>query len=97
VNLVFARRALREIDRCARWWVKHRDARLLFEQELAEALQRIRTDPKAGQVYRVVANGEQLRLLMPKTAHHVYYRLDGSERVLILSVWGARRQRGPNI
>jgi plasmid stabilization system protein ParE len=97
VNLVFARRALREIDRCARWWVAHRDARSLFEEELAEALRRMRTEPKEGQLYRAVPAGEQLRLLMPKTAHHVYYRLDGPERILILSVWGARRERGPNV
>jgi hypothetical protein len=38
VKLVFARRALREIDRSARWWIEHRDARGLFEEELAQAL-----------------------------------------------------------
>jgi hypothetical protein len=37
---------------------------------------------------------EQRRVLMPKTAHHVYQRVD-SDQVVILAVWGARRQRSP--
>jgi plasmid stabilization system protein ParE len=48
-------------------------------------------------MYRVVRGREQRRLLMPKTARHIYYRLDGPERILILSVWGARRGRGPKL
>jgi plasmid stabilization system protein ParE len=97
VRLVFARRALREIDRAARWWVANRDARTLFEEELAQALRQIRTEPGIGQVYRVVRGREQRRLLMRKTARHVYYRVEAPERILILSVWGARRGRGPKL
>jgi plasmid stabilization system protein ParE len=97
VKLVFARRALREIERHARWWNEHRDAKTLFEEELAHALLQIRTDPKLGRVYRVVRDQEQRRILMPKTARHVYYRIDGPERILILAVWGARRRRGPQL
>jgi plasmid stabilization system protein ParE len=97
VKLVFARRVLREIERNGRWWVTHRDAKTLFEEELARALRQIREDPTIGAVYRVIRNREQRRILMPKTARHVYYRLDGPERILILSVWGARRRRGPKI
>jgi plasmid stabilization system protein ParE len=97
VKLVFARRALREIDRAARWWVAHRDARTLFEEELAEVLRQVRVNPRLGQVYRVVRGREQRRILMRKTAQHVYYRIDGPEQILVLSVWGARRGRGPKL
>lgn len=72
MKIVFARRALREIERCARWWVAHRDAHALFADELAEALDQIRNDPAVGPVHRIVAGREQRRVLMPKTAHHVY-------------------------
>ena len=96
MKLVFARRALREIERHARWWVEHRDARGLFEEELAYALRLIRTDPNCGQLYRHTRGREQRRVLMPKTARHVYFRRE-PERILILSVWGARRGRGPKL
>jgi plasmid stabilization system protein ParE len=96
VKLVFARRALREIERSARWWVEHRDARGLFEGELAQALQQIRDDPNCGQLYRHVRGREQRRVLMPKTARHVYFRRE-AEDVMILSMWGARRGRGPKL
>jgi plasmid stabilization system protein ParE len=97
VKLEFARRALRELERTERWWVQHRDAKLLFQEELAAVLRQVRADPKVGQVYRVVGNREQMRILMPKTSQHVYYRVDGAERILILAVWGARRRRGPQL
>lgn len=96
MKLVFAQRALRDIERCATWWVQHRDSRELFADELLVALDRIRRDPVLGPVYRVVRGLEQRRLLMPKTAHHVYYRIDG-ESLLILTVWGARRGRPPRL
>lgn len=94
MKLVFARRALPEIERCARWWVEHRVARGVFAEELAHALDQIRNDPKVGPIHRVVGDREQRRVLMPKTAHHVYYRV-GPEEIYVLSVWGARRGRGP--
>lgn len=96
MKLLFARRALREIERDARWWVEHRDAKGLFEGELAHALREIRADPKLGHVYRVVRGHEQRRFLMPKTSRHLYYRVD-EESILILAVWGARRRRGPKL
>lgn len=96
MKLVFAQRALREIERCARWWVQHRDARGLFAEEFADALDRIRREPTLGPVYRTVRGGEQRRVLMPKTAHHVYYRI-AREEIIVLSVWGAQRRRAPRL
>lgn len=75
---------------------KHRDARELFADELLEALARIRRDPTLGRPYRAVDGREQRRLLMPKTGHHVYFRIEG-ETVLVLTVWGARRGHPPAI
>ena len=98
MKIKYALRALREIDQTARWWYEHRpDARSLFEQELAAAIRQIRTAPRLGKVYRVVRGREQRRVLMPKTAQHVYYRVAGPELILILSVWDARRRHGPRL
>jgi plasmid stabilization system protein ParE len=97
VNVKYALRALKEIERCDRWWIAHRDATSLFEEELAATIGLIRSDPGLGRVYRVVGTMVQRRILMPKTAHHLYYRLEGPDLILVLSVWGARRKRGPNL
>ena len=97
MNLKYALRALKEIEECDRWWKANRDAHSLFEEELAAAIRQIRTDPRLGQVYRVVGTLVQRRILMPKTAHHLYYRLEGPDLILVLSVWGARRKRGPKL
>jgi len=98
VKINFARRALQEIDRNARWWREHRPAaRMLFDEELAEALKQIRTNPGLGQLYRVVRGRQQRRVLMPKTKHHVYYRRETAERIMVLSVWSAVRGRGPRL
>jgi plasmid stabilization system protein ParE len=97
VNLKYALRALKEIDQCARWWKAHRDAQFLFQEELAAAIRQTRTQPQLGQIYRVVGARVQRRLLMPKTEYHLYYRLEGPDLILVLSVWGARRKRGPQL
>ncbi len=97
MNIKYALRALKEIEQCARWWVAHRDARFLFEEELAAAIRQIRSVPQLGRIYRVVGARIQRRVLMPKTEHHVYYRFEEPDLILILSVWGARRKRGPNL
>ena len=94
MKLVFSQRALREIERCGRWWIEHRNARELFAEELTDAFDRIRREPTLGPVYRVTGGREQRRVLMPRTAHHVYYRITGDELV-VLAVWGARRGRAP--
>ena len=36
------------------------------------------------------------RVLLRRTAYHVYFGLNGDELV-VLSVWGARRGRGPKL
>jgi plasmid stabilization system protein ParE len=97
VNVKYALRALKEIEQFDRWWITHRDAKFLFEEEFAAAIRRICSDPQLGQIYRVVEERVQRRILMPKTAHHLYYRLEGPDLILVLSVWGARRKHGPKL
>jgi hypothetical protein len=97
VTLEFAKRAEHEILLKGREWLTWADEKLLFEQELAEALTRIKRHPGSGQPYSISRGKRVLRVYMPKTENHVYYRQDGPELVRVLCVWGSRRKRGPRI
>jgi len=36
------------------------------------------------------------RLLLPKTRNHVYYAVE-AEEVVVVSIWGAPKRRGPKL
>ena len=81
------------------WWRRQRaHAQDLFEQELARALERIVATPELGSLYEQDRRDdvEVRRLLMPKTCNHVYYAVTPSE-IVVITVWGARRGRGPRV
>jgi plasmid stabilization system protein ParE len=89
---------MREAERHARWWRENRPAaRTLFEEELRAALEQIRTIPNLGSTYRAMPGLEHRRVLMPKTAYHVYYRIVRPNLVRIVSVWSAVRGREPKL
>jgi plasmid stabilization system protein ParE len=98
VKLELAPRAVRDAERHARWWREHRPAaRLLFDQELAAALEQIRTQPESGLTYPGIAGKDYRRLLLPRTRFHVYYRLAALDRIRVVAIWGAVRERGPRL
>jgi hypothetical protein len=51
-----------------------------------------------GAVYKM-RNGNQVRhVVLPKTDYHVYFEIDrDADWIMILVVWGARRERGPKL
>ena len=98
MKLELAPRFVREAERCAAWWRENRPAaRFLFDEELRAALDQIRTAPELGSVYAAMAGREHRRVLMPRTRHHVYYRVVDVSVVRVVSVWGATRGRGPRL
>ncbi len=93
----FAPRALAEAKRRKTWWLKNRPAAPdLFELELGAMLSVLPTTPIMGTVYEADVGFPVRRVLLKKTATHVYFGLNGDELV-VLSVWGARRRRGPKL
>jgi len=99
VTLTLSPRAIREAERCARWWYEHRPAsRMLFDEELGRALDQIRGAPDLGGVFQSRRNGrEYRRVLMPRTRTHVYYRVEGVDQVRVVAIWSAVRGRGPRL
>jgi len=97
VKVRFAPRALAEAKRRKAWWLKNRPAAPdLFELEFGAALSTLVTMPNMGKVYDAGGGFPVRRLLLKKTATHVYFGLNGDELV-VLSVWGARHRRGPKL
>ena len=98
MKLEFAPRAIREAERCTRWWRENRPAAPnLFDEELRTALDQIRTAPGLGSFYEAMAGREHRRVLMLQTRYHVYYRVAGPERVRVVAIWSAVRGRGPRL
>ena len=99
MNIRISNRARTRIRAEDEWWRSNRgDAPDLFKQELAEAFDRIRRAPSVRQVYAAIEGAPVRRVLMPVTEHHVYYSIDDkADEVVIETVWGARRKRGPKL
>ena len=99
MKLRISRRARSQIERIQAWWVENRPASpALFLDELAATERRLRAAPELGAVYTEGKGGVVRRVVLPKTQHHIYYRIDleGTE-LMVLVVWGARRGRLPKL
>jgi plasmid stabilization system protein ParE len=69
----------------------------LFERELATALEHILATPTLGSVYdQGDLEVPVRRVPLPKSKNHVYYAAEANE-VVVLSIWGAPKGRGPNL
>ena len=81
------------------WWRANRPGtRHLFDQELAEAQQKVLATPTLGTVHGTVRGMEIRRILLPKTDQHFYFSVDKKAGVILVHmVWGARRGRPPKL
>ena len=98
MKLVLLDEAQRRFEEEDSWWRENRDAKELFVQEFAKALEQVSMMPETGQRYRR-AHGKLIqRVLLKKTRCHVYYFHDREHDLLeIHSVWGGRKRRGPKL
>lgn len=85
-----------QIDQQHRWWIENRDQPQLFEVELAAALDLVGLLPGIGTPYELSPIPRVRRLYLDKIDSHLYYTYD-DERVIIRSLWGARRGGGPSL
>ncbi|MBX3224455.1 MAG: hypothetical protein KF795_28320 [Labilithrix sp.] len=93
----FTPRAEAEAEREQAWWREHRpDAPEVFANELAQAIGQIVRRPTAGAIYPSTFPDVVRRVLLTKTRNHVYFTVHEDE-IVILSVWGAPRRRGPKL
>ncbi len=104
MKLRLAPTALAEAKSIMTWWRTNRPAAAdLSEQELNATLERIASTPTLGSPYEGGNLGVPVRrLLLPKSKskskskNHVYFVVDG-DKVIVISVWGAPKSRGPKL
>ena len=68
----------------------------MFVQELEQALKVIAALPGAGTLYPQSPVPGVRRIYLRRVAAHLYYTFD-NDQVIVRSLWGARRERGPQI
>ena len=99
MKLKITKRALRRTKIVDAWWREHRLAAPdVFSDELAWAKRELLSRPDLAPRY-VTASGKIFRrLLLPTSEQHVYYTVHRDVGLVIVhTVWGARRGRGPKL
>lgn len=70
----------------------------MFLDELAAAERLLRGHPEAGLAYATHRAGVVRRILLGGTKYHLYYRYHADrDELVVLTVWGAVRERGPKL
>lgn len=97
MNIKFTPRAESEAEAKTRWWRRNRQASPnLFDDELAQALAGISQDPTVGAIHPATHPAIVRKRLMPRTKNYVYFAVQEGV-ILIVSIWGAPRRRGPQL
>ena len=98
MTLVVTARARSAIRRIGEWWKANRDAKRLFEIELADAFELITQTPGVGEPWSSQRVAGVRRWLLPKTHYHVYYTVDETRStVAVRMIWYAGRGRQPKL
>jgi plasmid stabilization system protein ParE len=99
VKVELAEPARRQAEKIEAWWAENRSAApSLFAREFRDALEHIRQNPGLGTSWPTEKRPDLRRVLMPRTRHHVYFRVDVPKQVVqVLAVWGTPRGRGPRL
>ena len=95
-HVSFTLTAQQHVTREKAWWLANRDHPEVFAEELEQALTIVARLPGTGAVY---ANSPVLgvrRVYLRRVALHLYYTFD-DDVVIIRALWGARRERGPQL
>jgi plasmid stabilization system protein ParE len=98
MQILVAPAAERQIQEIDGWWRENRTASPdLFAQELAAAIALIETWPQVGRRRRHRGVPGLRRVLLRSTRYHLYYAPVSDDRLFVLAVWSAVRQRGPKL
>lgn len=95
MKLVYTAEAERLIAYENGQWTAYADYPLLFERELDDAIEEIKKQPYRP-VYANSSRGRIRRILMPKTAHHLYFIYSPeTDTIEVVSLSGGKKKEGP--
>ena len=92
----FTATAQHHLEREHAWWLDNRTHASVFLEEFEQALKVVSLLPGAGTQYRRSPVPGVRRVYLGRLGLHLYYTFDAKE-VLIRAVWGAQRDRGPEL
>ena len=92
----FTRTAQRHVAQERAWWLENRDHPEVFVEELEQALKVIAVLPGVGTPYAKSPIPGVRRVYLRRVALHLYYTFD-DDVVLVRALWGARRERSPQL
>jgi len=92
----FTRTAQQHVAQEKAWWLENRDHPEVFVEELEQALKVVALLPGAGTPYAKSPIQGVRRVYLRPVALHLYYTFD-DDVVLVRALWGARRERGPQL
>jgi plasmid stabilization system protein ParE len=92
----FTETAAQHVQDEREWWLANRDYQELFAAELESALRILAILPGAGTPYTQSGTPGLRRFYVRKLSCHLYYTFD-DEHVIVRAMWGARRERGPDL
>lgn len=95
-------RALQRAQIIAAWLRKNRPgAEEVFEREFQHVASKLTSMSSQGPLGTIhdVSHGQTIRrVLLPRTQQHLYYSIDETaDAVIVRTIWGARRGRGPKL
>ena len=90
-------RALLEMQRIDVSWRKGASSPDVFLDELEELVEWIESTGVIGPVYDAKANRRVHRLLLEKSEYHLYLARKSEDLIVVVSIWSARRNRGPKL
>lgn len=97
MKVELSERALREMQRINASWRRRAKVPDLFLDELLETVEAIEATAVLGVPYAAQTHHRVTRLLMKKSEYHVYLVRQSEEVVVAVSIWSARRRRGPKL
>jgi hypothetical protein len=99
VKLKLTKRAQRRVKLVGAWWRANRpEAPTRFADELEWAKREMLSRPNLAPRYETASGNVLRRLLLPTSEQHVYYSVhEDLDLIIVHTVWGARRGRGPKL
>jgi hypothetical protein len=97
VKVELSERAHREMQRINASWQTQADHPSLFLDELLETVELIEETGVIGAIYRITTRHRVHRLLLVKCEYHIYLVRQPDDVVVVVSIWSARRKRGPKL